>query len=74
MENDFVNSNASISGVANSLARYYMLYGDTNLINSEIEIYRNISKEDIKRVANKYLNKNQRVRIEYLPKSTQEEK
>ncbi|MCM5661892.1 M16 family metallopeptidase [Galbibacter mesophilus] len=72
MENDFVNSNASIEGIANSLARYYMLYGDTNLINSEIEIYRNISREDIKRVANKYLNKNQRLRVEYLPKSTEE--
>lgn len=74
MENDFVNSNASVSGIANSLARYYMLYGDTNLINSEIEIYRNISREDIKKVATKYLNKNQRLRVEYLPKSAQEEK
>ncbi|MEL4308563.1 M16 family metallopeptidase [Joostella sp. CR20] len=72
MENDFVNSNASISGIASSLASYYMLYGDTNLINSEIEIYRNITREDIKRVANKYLNKNQRLRLEYLPKTAQE--
>ena len=36
-ENQFVNSNASIEGIANSLARYYMLYGDINLINNEIE-------------------------------------
>ncbi len=35
-ENQFVNSNSSVQGIANSLARYYMLYGDTNLINNEI--------------------------------------
>src|SRR5690606_30359597 len=70
MENDFENSNSSMSGIASSLATYYMLYDDTNLINSEIEIYRGITREDIKEVANKYLNKNQRLRLEYLPKPT----
>jgi len=67
-ENAFVSSNSSVSGVANSLARYYMLYGDTNLINTEINIIRSITREDIKRVANKYLNPNQRLILEYLPK------
>ena len=54
-ENSFVNSNSSISGIANSLARYYMLYGDVNLINNEIDIYRSITREEIRDVANKYL-------------------
>lgn len=67
-ENAFVSSNSSVSGIANSLARYYMLYGDTNLINTEIDIIRSITREDIKRVANKYLNPNQRLILEYLPK------
>lgn len=67
-ENNFVSSNSSISGVANSLARYYMLYGNTNLINTEIDIIRSITREDIKAVANKYLNPNQRLILEYLPK------
>jgi len=66
-ENRFVNSNSSIAGIANSLARYYMLYGDVNLINKEIEIYRSITREEIQMVAKKYLSKNQRVDIEYLP-------
>ncbi|WP_040459632.1 M16 family metallopeptidase [Galbibacter marinus] len=70
MENDFVSSNSSMSGIASSLATYYMLYDDTNLINSEIEIYRGISREDIKEVANKYLQKSQRLRLEYLPQPT----
>jgi predicted Zn-dependent peptidase len=71
-ENSFVNSNSSIEGIANSLARYHMLYGDVNLINNEIDIYRSITREEIKTVANKYLNTNQRLILEYLPESDQE--
>ena len=67
-ENRFVNSNSSVRGIANSLVRYYMLYKDINLINTQNEIYRSITREDIQNVANKYLNSNQRVEIEYLPK------
>jgi len=67
-ENRFVNSNSSIQGIANSLARNYMLYnGNTNLINTEIDIYRSITREEIQSVAKKYLNKNQRLILEYLP-------
>ena len=67
-ENSFVNSNSSISGIANSLARYYMLYGDVNLINNEIDIYRSITREEIRDVANKYLKADERALLEYLPK------
>ena len=66
-ESQFVNSNSSIAGIANSLARYYLLYGDVTLINKEIDIYRSISREEIRSVAQKYLSPNQRVDIEYLP-------
>ena len=66
-ENKFVNSNSSVEGIANSLARYHVLYGDTELINKEIEIYRSITREEIMEVAKKHLNTNQRVLIDYLP-------
>lgn len=66
-ENQFVNSNSSIEGIANSLARYYLLYDDTELINNEIDIYRSITREEIRTVANKYLKPNQRVELSYLP-------
>lgn len=68
-ENRFVNSNSSIAGIANSLARYYMLYDDTSLINDQIDIYRSITREEIQEVAKKYLNTNQRVELEYLPET-----
>ena len=71
-ENNFVSSNSSIEGIANSLARYHMLYGDVNLINNEIDIYRSITREEIQSVANKYLNANQRLLLEYLPESDKE--
>ena len=68
-ETDFVNSNASIEGIANSLAEYYTFFGDTNLINTEIDVYRSITREEIQAVAKKYLNKNQRLVLDYLPES-----
>jgi zinc protease len=30
-ENQFVNSNSTVEGVADNLATYYLLYGDVNL-------------------------------------------
>src|SRR5699024_9537573 len=71
MENRFVNSYATQQGIASALATYYTLHnGKTNLINKELEIYKNISREEIKEVANKYLNKNQRLELDYLPSSS----
>ena len=67
-ENDYVNSNSSVVGIAESLATFHSMYGDTNLINSEIDIYRSVTREEIRAVAKKYLNKNQRLILEYLPK------
>ena len=67
-ENDFVNSNSSVEGIASSLATYYMLYDNVNLINNEIDIYRSITREDIQNIAKKYLNPNQRLVLKYLPK------
>ncbi len=72
-ENLFVNSNSSIEGIAGSLASYHELYGNTELINNEIEIYRSVTREDIKRVANQYLNSNQRLVLRYLPKTSDSE-
>ena len=68
-ENQFVNSNSSIQGIAASLATYHVLYGDTELINKEIEIYKDISREEIRDVARKYLQKDKRLELDYLPES-----
>ena len=67
-EVQFIQSNTRIQGIANSLARAHMLYGDIDIVNDQINIYRSITREEIKDVANKYLNKNQRIEVDYLAK------
>lgn len=66
-EKQYVDENASVEGIAHSLSTYYLLYGDVNLINTNIDIYRSITREEIRDVAKKYLNKNQRLLLDYVP-------
>ncbi|MGB0182925.1 MAG: M16 family metallopeptidase [Schleiferiaceae bacterium] len=69
MESNFIQSNSKMAGIAESLADYHTYYGDANYINTEIERYRSVTREDIQRVAQKYLVKDNRVVLRYLPKS-----
>lgn len=69
IENQFVSENANTEGVAHNLATYSLLYKDINLINKKIDIYRSITREEIRDVAKKYLNNNQRVVVDYIPQS-----
>ena len=66
-ENNYVNGNASVEGIAENLASFYLLYGDVNLINTEIEMYRSITAQEIRDIAKKYLNPNQRLLLDYVP-------
>jgi predicted Zn-dependent peptidase len=66
IESNYVSSNASVEGIAENLATFYLLYGDVNLINTEIDIYRSITREEIREVAKKYLNPNQRLTLDYV--------
>lgn len=70
VENDFVTTNSTMAGIAENLANYQVYYGDANLINNEIGRFMKVTREDLKRVADKYLNKGNRVVLYYLPKPT----
>ncbi len=74
IETNFVNQNAGVAGIAESLANYKMYLGDANLINTELERYNKVTKEDLRRVANKYLTKENRVVLYYLPKAMEPKK
>jgi zinc protease len=69
IESNFVSQNSSVAGIAESLANYEVYFGDANLINTEIEQYRKVTREDIRNVAKKYLVKENRVVLYYVPKT-----
>lgn len=66
-ENNFVQSNSTPEGIATNLATNYTMFGDASRINTELEMYRSITVEEIQEVARKYLNPNQRLFLRYLP-------
>ena len=71
VENDFVTRNSRVQGIAESLANYHTYFGEANLINTEIQRYMDVTREDIQRVAKKYFTKNNRIVLHYLPKAAQ---
>ena len=70
-ETDFVEQNQKVLGVVTNLATDYTFRNNAGLINTELAEYQKVTKEDIKRVANQYFTKNNRLVIFYLPKSQQ---
>ncbi|OFY87492.1 MAG: peptidase M16 [Bacteroidetes bacterium RIFCSPLOWO2_12_FULL_35_15] len=68
VENDFVQKNEKMVGIAENLANYYVYFKDANLINTEINRYMKVTREDIQKAAQKYLTKENRVVLFYLPK------
>ncbi len=67
-ENNLVSSNSSIAGIAENLADNHVYYGNANRVNILLDNYMKVTKEDIQRVANKYLTQEARVILNYLPK------
>jgi zinc protease len=59
---------SSIVTLAENLSFDKLVFDDANRINTEIYNYLSITKQDIIEAANKYLNKSQRVVLDYLPK------
>lgn len=68
MENDMVGSNASIARIAENLANGHVYYGSADYANNEMAKYMKVTREDIQRVAQKYLTQDKRVILHYLPK------
>jgi zinc protease len=68
IESDFISANSSMAGIAESLANNYVYMGSADVINTEIDQYMAVTKEDIQRVAVQYLKTTNRVVLYYLPK------
>ncbi len=67
-ETHFYSQQTSLENIGLSLANYHTFFGNANLINTEINNYLNVTKEDIIDVVNKYFRKENRVVLYYLPK------
>ena len=63
-----VTGNATMAGIAESLANNEVYFGDANLINTELDKYNKVTRQDVLNVAKKYLNKDNRVVLYYVPK------
>lgn len=67
-ENQSVSSYSTIAGISEGLADAHVYHGSANYINQELDKYMKVTREDIQRVAKKYLTKDARVILHYLPK------
>lgn len=67
IEVDAISGYGSVAGIAESLADNEMFLGDANLINTETQRYLDVTREDIKRVANQYYTPDNRVVLYWLP-------
>lgn len=68
IENDHIKSMQTVLGKANTLAHYYTFFKNTGKINEIIDKYRDVTKQDLLDAAKKYLLKENRVVLTYLPK------
>jgi zinc protease len=71
---DLVKNKGTMAGIAESLANFEVYFGDANLVNTELEKYNKVTREDVLAVAKKYLNKDNRVVLYYVPKPKETKK
>lgn len=68
-ENDLVSSNATISGISENLADNYVYFKNANRVNTQLNDYMKVTREDIQRVAQKYFTQDARIILHYVPKA-----
>jgi predicted Zn-dependent peptidase len=66
---EWVSTKGTMAGIAENLANFEVYFGDANLVNTELAKYNKVTREDVLRVAKKYLNKDNRVVLHYVPKT-----
>lgn len=70
IENQFISQNQRVLGIVENLANYHVYFGNTNLINTELDRYMKVTVADMQAVAKKYFTKNNRLVLYYLPDSS----
>jgi predicted Zn-dependent peptidase len=65
MEAQYAESGGTMHERASALAHYHAFYGDTSLINTELDRYLAVTRDDIHRVARKYLTEKGRYSLRF---------
>ena len=68
IETNIVGMNSTVAGIAENLANNHVYFGSAEMTNTFLNKYLSVTKEDIQRVAQKYLTQDRRVILHYLPK------
>lgn len=66
IETQQANSFNNVLDKAQALAQAETFYGDPNRVNTELERYMKVTREDVQRVAKKYLTRENRIVLRYL--------
>lgn len=69
-EASFVFEKKDLMGKAQDLARYQTFFGDASLINTELDKFLKVTKDDIVKAAKKYLATDKKVVLIYQPKNS----
>lgn len=72
IEANYINNLQSVAGKVSQLANYQTFAGNPNMIVKEAEAYRNVTKEDVMRVYNKYIKMQHCLVISVLTKGQKE--
>ena len=65
-ETSFTRGFLSLDGKLRNLAAYSLFYGDTGLVNKELDKYMSVTRDDIQRVAQKYLQPQRKNVVKYV--------
>lgn len=69
LEATFIKDKKNVLQKAQDLSMTWQFLGNPDLVNTELEKYLKVSKEDISRVAKKYLDTDKKVVLIYVPKN-----
>ncbi|MBV9126886.1 MAG: insulinase family protein [Verrucomicrobia bacterium] len=73
-ESELAGAHGSAATRARALAHYHVFYHDTGLVNTELERYLAVTRDDLQRVAKKYLTTDTKNLISYPPMGSPTEK
>lgn len=69
LEAEFIRDKKTVLKKAQDLSMTWQFFGNPDFVNTELDKYLNVTKEDISRVAKKYLDTDKKVVLVYLPKN-----